>query len=619
MFDHDVLGEFLVADALAGHVIESGRSATTVQALNRVAASAADSASARGVFELLVAALDRTATDLLTGLVSSPIIDLRRTLPLLITTATTADLTFATDDVLRGCAARARRERCMELTAALLVAPSLPSALGERFPAWLNDVLRLFGSTVWTDVATAVEHRLDDHAAAHVLADADLTEPRDAIFFTRHLNLFTGPDADPDGRVAHLVGHPDWRVRAALAEGIDDTDPTRSTLGILARDPDYKVRAAVAATITRIGGAIGRELVPDLLTDDNWHVRACVLRGLLAAPPGIGTPPAIALARDVLAREESWRSAPAHVAPLIARLSLLHCRPHGDPTPDTAAEQVALFGLLREIRTGWTAVPANILAELCRRGQDSASWVVRREAHLEGDAAEEVTGRRAAFRRLRGSRAVQVALDLQDLGDARRVAMAAARSGADLVEVGDPLIKRFGLAAVSEIAECVPDVLVVAEMMSADWGRDQVELAASAGADAVLLIGLSTPSSIALAAEAGRRLGVPVLLDVPPERLDREWVQNAERGGVDAFVVTTNIDVGIRGEQPLERADQLRDWTALPVFVSGGFDTGDHDVVFASDWDVLIIGRSIAESVHPERATKTITSLARRSGRRRTA
>lgn len=213
-----------------------------------------------------------------------------------------------------------------------------------------------------------------------------------------------------------------------------------------------------------------------------------------------------------------------------------------------------------------------------------------------------------SFRRLRDSRSVQVALDLRDLQQAVNVAEAAAEAGALFVEVGDPLIKSVGVAAIEHIKRAIPHVAVVAEMMSADWGRDQVVLAAEAGADVVLLIGPASTASVSAAVEANTRLGVPLILDVPPGRLDPTWVQTMERSGVDGFAVTTNIDLGVAGPQPLEHARILRSWTRLPVAVSGGFGIADEAIHTDPDWDILIVGRSVTDAVDPTTATEQLVS-----------
>jgi 3-keto-L-gulonate-6-phosphate decarboxylase/transcriptional regulator with XRE-family HTH domain len=621
VFDHDVLGEYVAADAIAGYLRESGRSTSTVRALNEIAEVAVSSASTRGVFEFLAHALDRSAPDLLVGVASSPTVGLRTTLPLLLDTATSGGLAFASDDVLRACARRCHQEGSLELARSLLANPSLPKACAGRYPAWLNDVLRCFGVEVWPDMAAAIERALDAQDAAQMLAGADLVNPRDAVFFARHFFLFFGAEASFDAPLTELLGHADWRVRAALAgvRSAGQTALVSRICAVLVHDPDYKVRAAVARSIGHLDPAASRRLMAELLVDENWHVRGCALLGLLSGEsPAAARDSLIAVAGDVLARESSWSRPPAHIAPLVARLAFLHGRPDPEMIASTRAGEQALFGLLREIRTGWRSLPAAAVAELRRQGRRSPSWVVQHEAAAETDPGDDVAQRREVFRRFRGGRAIQVALDLQDMEDAANVATAAARAGADFIEVGDPLIKRFGLAAVTEIKRLVPQTPVVAEMMSADWGRDQVELAAAAGADVVLLIGLSTAGSVASAVDAGRRLGVPLMLDTQPTRLDRGWVREMEREGVDAFVVTTNVDHGVRGGRPLDRAQLLRTWTGLPVAVSGGFGAPDRDVLASTHWDILIIGRSVAEAVDPGMAAQLVISLARRNQPRTT-
>src|SRR5439155_23827903 len=195
---------------------------------------------------------------------------------------------------------------------------------------------------------------------------------------------------------------------------------------------------------------------------------------------------------------------------------------------------------------------AHVRASLNQVGQASPNWLVRAEVtepygHANHWLGEDIRGRKEAFRRLRDSHSVQVALDLHDLPQALAVAKAAAGAGARFIEIGDPLIKRAGVAAIEQIKRAVPHASVVAEMMSSDWGRDQVILAAEAGADVVLLIGPASTASVAAAVEAGRRLAIPVVLDVPAGRLDQAWVHAMERTGIDGFAITTNIDLGVAG------------------------------------------------------------------------
>jgi 3-keto-L-gulonate-6-phosphate decarboxylase len=310
------------------------------------------------------------------------------------------------------------------------------------------------------------------------------------------------------------------------------------------------------------------------------------------------------------------------VAPLLQRLLILHGLTGPDHLQD--ARYRALFLLLREIRSGWPALPDAVRRFILQEAEASQDWLVRQEADAaltipDGDAQpgfpSDVSVRRTAYRRLRGQRHLQVALDMHDLDEATTVAVAAAEAGADFLEVGDPLIKRVGLAAVEHLKRHVPKTPLVVEMMSADWGRDQVILAAQAGADIVLLIGPASTSSVAAAVEAGRRLGVPIMLDAGQHRVSRQWVRDMERAGIDGLTVTTNIDLGIAGRDPLNSARILRSWTQLPVAITGGFSPSDHALIASPDWDVLIVGRSIADAVDPASAARTIVELVRHDHR----
>ncbi|MGW1682845.1 orotidine 5'-phosphate decarboxylase / HUMPS family protein [Saccharopolyspora sp. NPDC002376] len=208
---------------------------------------------------------------------------------------------------------------------------------------------------------------------------------------------------------------------------------------------------------------------------------------------------------------------------------------------------------------------------------------------------------------------MQIALDMRDINDAIVVARAAVAAGADYIEIGDPLIKEVGVSGIEQIKAAVPEATIVAEMMSADWGRDQVVLAAQAGADVVLLIGLAAIASVSAAVEAGQRLGVLILLDTPIATNQR-WVTEMERAGVDGFTITTNIDRGI-GNTALDAARTLRSWTQLPVAVSGGFSTTDPTVFTSPDWDILIVGRSVADAVDPTSAAVRVVELVHQTER----
>ena len=617
-FTHDVIREYFAAVRIADLLARQGRSVATVRALNDLAEQATSSASARGIFDFVVSRLDDRDPDLAAAIALSPTVSVDATLPLMLRAATPR-MRFTTAQVLQASAARCTQSGSLALVRSLLATPLVAAALGENYSTWVVTVLRAFGPAVWRDMLSHLEQTLDADMAIDLLATADLERGEEATFFARHAQLFHGLPADT--WLESLSSHMDWRVRAALAEGLL-TEPTSQhrlaapVVRQLVNDDDYKVRAAVARAIAGVPLSEWAEQLEALIEDVNWHVRASLLRGLLSiGNESRSREAATAVAAHLLDDGEGWRDAPADAAKLRHRLLLMA----GISTAeDTLPRAAALFGLLREVRTGWIAVPEPPFERLLAEGQRSARWLVRREADAIETAARSrgsATGTGAGmagredFRRLRGRHAVQVALDLHDLDHALRVAEALAEAGVDFVEVGDPLIKQVGVRAIEEVKRVVGATRVVAEMMSADWGRDQVEQAAVAGADVVLLIGPATTASVSAAVDAGRRLGTPILLDIPTLHASQQWVREMERAGVDGFTVTSNIDVGVGVGHPLARARAVRSWSRLPVAVSGGFSATDLPILTSQDWDILIVGRSITEAIRPKSAADQLLKI----------
>ncbi|MFH9863015.1 orotidine 5'-phosphate decarboxylase / HUMPS family protein [Streptomyces sp. NPDC017202] len=625
VFIHDVVREYFLATRISALLEEQGRSSSTVVAFNDLAKKAMGSAAARGVFEFTVYGLDRSAPDLLAALVVSPAVHVGSTLPLVLGLVARGGVRFADEHVLRVCARRCRREASAELARSLLAVPAVADALGADYAPWLAESLKQFGPAVWPQLVTAIELSLDAQGIRRLLNASDLGHADEATFFARYHYVFLSSEAESGSEpLDTFLEHPDWRVRAALADGIRDkqsprAESARVIMDRLVYDADYKVRAAAARAIGQAESDLAEHHLEVLLTDDNWHVRSSVLQGLLSGSGGpVDTHSTTVMALDLLRSEPDWQWCPAQIATHYERLLLLSGV--SSPSPGSTGRTRALFELLREARTGWTSLPGDVCDALVTEGLSVPSWLVRREAEAFTRSAQEsgpvpsVSSLAApsppdAYRRLRGGRSIQIALDLHDLDQAIEVAQAVAAAGADFIEVGDPLIKTVGVIAVERIKRAVPHVTVVAEMMSADWGRDQVVLAAEYGADVVFLIGPASTASVAAAVDAGRRLGVPILLDVPSHHVSAHWITDMEQAGVDGFAITTNIDIGVGSNHPLARSQALRSWTRLPVAVSGGFSSTDRTVLRSPEWDVLIVGRSVTEATHPTTAARLLTQL----------
>lgn len=207
---------------------------------------------------------------------------------------------------------------------------------------------------------------------------------------------------------------------------------------------------------------------------------------------------------------------------------------------------------------------------------------------------------------------LQVALDVESLDDAKNIARLALDAGADILEVGDPLVQRYGMTAVREIREKFPGVPLVAELASSDWADEQVELAAKSGADCVLLMGLRKEIRVERAVNSARKHKVGLILELPPEKSVSEWASFAEQNGVDGMAVIRNIDSSTPATDSIRRMRLLRKYAKTPIAISGGFTVEGIAKISDEPWDIVIVGRAITSSRNIAATVASIVKVIRK-------
>ncbi len=98
-----------------------------------------------------------------------------------------------------------------------------------------------------------------------------------------------------------------------------------------------------------------------------------------------------------------------------------------------------------------------------------------------------------------------------DLYRSIQIAKEAVAGGANWIEAGTPLIKSEGINAVRELKKALPGTKIVADMKTVDTGAMEVEMAAKAGADIVILLAIADDSTIKDALRAARKYGVQIM------------------------------------------------------------------------------------------------------------
>ncbi|WP_285474244.1 3-hexulose-6-phosphate synthase [Actinoplanes sp. NBRC 101535] len=98
--------------------------------------------------------------------------------------------------------------------------------------------------------------------------------------------------------------------------------------------------------------------------------------------------------------------------------------------------------------------------------------------------------------------------------DAALALAAAAAPHVDILELGTPLIKSEGLAAITAIKKAHPDKIVFADLKTMDAGELEAEIAFTAGADLVTVLGSAGDSTIAGAVKAANKHGKGIVVDL---------------------------------------------------------------------------------------------------------
>jgi 3-hexulose-6-phosphate synthase/6-phospho-3-hexuloisomerase len=201
---------------------------------------------------------------------------------------------------------------------------------------------------------------------------------------------------------------------------------------------------------------------------------------------------------------------------------------------------------------------------------------------------------------------LQVALDFIDLPRALKLAGEALQGGADWIEAGTPLIKSSGLDAVRELRKRFPKATLVADMKIMDVGRIEVESAAKAGADVVVVLGLASDSTIRECIEAGKHYGAKIMVDLLEVDALWERAKEVERMGADYIGVHASIDEQMEGKASFAGVRAIAGKIGIPIAVAGGVNSENAHEAVEAGANIVIVGGAITKNVDAKKATAEI-------------
>ncbi|PWB52555.1 MAG: bifunctional hexulose-6-phosphate synthase/ribonuclease regulator [Candidatus Methanoperedenaceae archaeon] len=199
---------------------------------------------------------------------------------------------------------------------------------------------------------------------------------------------------------------------------------------------------------------------------------------------------------------------------------------------------------------------------------------------------------------------LQVALDVLEAERAIQIAREAIDGGADWIEAGTPLIKSEGMDAVRKLKAAFPNNVILADMKTVDTGAMEVEMAAKAGADIIILLGSADNSTIQDAIRSARKYGAKIMADLISTASPAKRAKELAEFGIDYINIHVGIDQQMLGEDPLTILKTMK--INLPIAVAGGLDARSAAAAVLSGASIIIVGGNIVRSSNVTASARAI-------------
>lgn len=186
------------------------------------------------------------------------------------------------------------------------------------------------------------------------------------------------------------------------------------------------------------------------------------------------------------------------------------------------------------------------------------------------------------------------------------IAKEAIAGGADWIEIGTPLIKSEGMDAIRTMRKAFPDRTILADMKTVDTGAIEVEMAAKAGADVVIVLGSADDSTLLDALRSAHKYGVRLMADLisAPDPVKR--VIELEALGVDYVNVHIGIDQQMMGKDPISLLREISQKVNVQLAVAGGLDANTAVQAVKAGARIIIVGGNITHSDNVTEAARKI-------------
>ncbi len=206
---------------------------------------------------------------------------------------------------------------------------------------------------------------------------------------------------------------------------------------------------------------------------------------------------------------------------------------------------------------------------------------------------------------------LQISLDAPELEKTKKVLSEIPGSDRIIIEIGTPLIKRYGTRVMNELRQTKKDAFMVADLKTLDVGKVEVDIAYEDTADAVVASGLAPPETLDAFVHEAKRLGIYGVIDMlnvenPVEKL------KSLKEFPEVVILHRGIDQETGKTSGLERIQIIRKTFVDKKFliaVAGGIVPETAKEALEQGADIIIVGRYVTQSKDIERAVRDFLEL----------
>jgi 3-hexulose-6-phosphate synthase len=184
------------------------------------------------------------------------------------------------------------------------------------------------------------------------------------------------------------------------------------------------------------------------------------------------------------------------------------------------------------------------------------------------------------------------------------------RAFADIVEIGTPVLKRFGISAITTARELCPDVAVLADTKTVDGGQLEADMVFGAGASFMTVLSCASRATHEVVGKRAAAFGATVVVDTITESgkahlLPADATFPESFGYVAVHSPTDLRQAGDTSTAHIEAVGTMHG-RGFRVSLAGGIGPDTLQAVIAAGPDIVVVGSAITESPNPEETAQWI-------------